>query len=312
MAPAKILIIDPLTLMGREFVDSAGRLGQQLPEMDFRHTAIEDEHEIVELGNGPALVPPLNATDELEGYDAVVLTSDELGSRHDHLFKWMDERPDAALVDISRLEPLLDRTTPSDGSEIPETRHLRVANPAIVAAARVIRLLEPLDVRGGTLAVVEPVSVHGRGAIELMAQQAGQRLQGAEVGEMIYDHVRAFNEIAIDSGDLAEEAARVLPGFPLAVTRSLAGAFHGHLAYLGVNFAHPLERDEFDDVFSQTEAIELTVAPMRLDLIPDNDRPLMLPPVLSLDGTQAAMTLMMDGLRVGGALTAIEILQKLS
>lgn len=311
MAPAKILVIDPLTLMGREFVDSAERLGQQLPDIEFRHTAIEDEHDIVDLGTGPALVPPLNETDELNGYDAVIVTSEELGSRHDILFKWMDEQPDGALIDLSRLEPLLDRTTPSDGSVPPESRHLRVANPAIVAAARIIRLLEPLDVRGGTLAVLEPVSVHGRSAIELMAQQAAQRLKGAEVGEKIYNHVRAFNEIAIDGGDLAEEAARVLPGFPLAVTRSLSGAFHGHLAHLGVNFSQSVEDGEVEHILSQAEEIDLVLAPLRLDLIPDNDRPLVTPPVVSLDGTQAAMTIMMDGLRVGGALTAIEILQNL-
>ncbi len=311
MAPAKILVLDPLTLLGREFTDSAGSLPQSVPEMEFRHTLIEDEHEIVELGGGPALVPPLNDPDELDGFDAVFVTSEELGSRHDHLLAWMDQRPGSALIDLSRLEPLLDRTAPSDGSISGETRHLRVANPAIVAAARVIRLLEPLDVLGGTLAVLEPVSAHGRDAIELLARQAGHRMQGAKVTELIYDQVRAFNEIVVDSGDLQEEAAHVLPKFPLAVTRTLTGVFHGHVAYLGLNFAHPVERDEFDHVFAHTEEVEMAVTPLRLDLIPDNDKPLLAPPVLSLDGTQAAMTLMMDGLRVGGALTAIDILQNL-
>ncbi len=311
MAPAKILVLDPLTLIGREFVDSAGRLPQDLPEMEFRHTAIEDEHDIVELGGGPALVPPLNEPDELDGFDAVFVTSEEFGSRHDHLLKWMDQHPNAALVDLSRLEPLLDRTVPSDGSDSEESRQLRVANPAIVAAARVIRLLEPLGVRGGSLAVVEPVSVHGREAVELLARQAGQRMQGADVAEMIYGHVRAFNEIAVDSGDLQEEAAHVLPDFPIAVTRSLAGAFHGHIAHLGVTFEQSVEREEVDHVFSQTEAVDLAIAPIRLDMIPDSDRPLMIAPVVSLDGSQAAMTLMVDGLRVGGALTALDILQNL-
>ncbi len=147
--------------------------------------------------------------------------------------------------------------------------------------------------------------------VELLARQAGQRMQGADVAEMIYGHVRAFNEIAVDSGDLQEEAAHVLPDFPIAVTRSLAGAFHGHIAHLGVTFEQSVEREEVDHVFSQTEAVDLAIAPIRLDMIPDSDRPLMIAPVVSLDGSQAAMTLMVDGLRVGGALTALDILQNL-
>ena len=104
MAQAKILLLDPLTLLGRELLNSSDRFEQLVPEFEFRHTAIEDEHEIADVGTtGPALVPPLNAPEELDGYDAVVLTSEELGSRHDHLLKWLDERPEAAFLDLSRL-----------------------------------------------------------------------------------------------------------------------------------------------------------------------------------------------------------------
>jgi aspartate-semialdehyde dehydrogenase len=35
------------------------------------------------------------------------------------------------------------------------------------------------------------------------------------------------------------------------------------------------------------------------------------PPSLSPDGTQLALTMVADGLRVGGALTAVEILESL-
>jgi hypothetical protein len=45
--------------------------------------------------------------------------------------------------------------------------------------------------------------------------------------------------------------------------------------------------------------------------VPDRDEVIVTPVTLSPDGTQIALTMMADGLRVGGALTAVEILEAL-
>jgi aspartate-semialdehyde dehydrogenase len=50
---------------------------------------------------------------------------------------------------------------------------------------------------------------------------------------------------------------------------------------------------------------------LSLDSVPDRENVVIAPPSLSPDGTQLALTMMADGLRVGGALTAVEILEQL-
>ena len=59
------------------------------------------------------------------------------------------------------------------------------------------------------------------------------------------------------------------------------------------------------------EGLELVSLPVSLDSITDSDRVIVTQPWFSPDRTQLALTMMADGLRVGGALTAVEILQAL-
>ena len=101
----------------------------------------------------------------------------------------------------------------------------------------------------------------------------------------------------------------MVPNVPLAVTRSLSGVFHGHLAHLGLVFADRVDPDDVRDALSQTEGIEIADLPVSLDGVADRDFAIITPPVMSPDGRQLAVTAMADGLRVGGALTAIDILE---
>jgi len=133
------------------------------------------------------------------------------------------------------------------------------------------------------------------------------------VDDRIQGHLLAFNIVAIDSDTLQDEAALVLPETPLAVTHSLSGSFHGHLGYLGLSFGHPVgPRDideDIDEALSLAPGIEVADLPVGLDSIPDTDHVVVTPPALSPDRTQLALTLMADGLRIGGALTALDILE---
>jgi hypothetical protein len=311
MAPNKLLILDPLTLSGREFLNSAGLLDRLDLEFDFRHTAVDDEHQIAEMARGPALVPPLDSVDELEGHDAILVASDSQGSRHDHLIEFLDRNPDSLVIDLGRLAGLLERTTPSTGREVPDSRHIRVAHPALVVTSRLVEVLVHLGELRGTLAVVDPVSVYGREAVELLALQSVRRLQGGPADELIYGHVRAFNVVAVNGFELQEEAAQVMPSVPLAVTHSLSGIFHGHLAHLGLTFADPVDPGDVRDALSQTEGIKISDLPVSLNEVPDRDFAIITPPVMSPDRLQLAVTVMADGLRIGGALTAIDILEDL-
>jgi len=311
MATTKLLVLDPLTLIGREFLNSGDVLDHMGLELDFRHTDVDPEHQIAELLGGPALVPPLESIEDFDGQDVILVASDNLGSRHDLLIEFLERSPDTAVIDMARLAGLVDRTTPSIGRDVSEARHLRVAHPALVIASRLAEVLSHLGDLRGTLAVVDPVSAFGRDAVELLANQSRERLTGSAVQDMIYGHIRAFNVIATDAADLQEEAAIVLPKVPLAVTHSLSGVFHGHLVHIGLSFSDSLDHDDVRDALSQAEGIEISDLPVSLDATADRDHAIITPPSISPDGRQLALTAMADGLRVGGALTAINILETL-
>jgi hypothetical protein len=308
--PSNTLILDPLTLKGRELLRCSDRLDGIVGEWDFLHTDLDEEHQIADLAAGPALVPPLDNPEDLAGAEVIVVASDGWSSRHDHLLEFLDGHPDTALIDLTGFATLRDRTTPSIG-EVGAMRQLRVAHPALFATARLAEVLSHLSVLRGTLAVFDPVSASGREAVEILARQAAQRIQGAHVEEKIHGQVLAFNAVAVESDELQEDASLLLPDLPLAVTRTLSGCFHGNLAHLGLSFDRRLEMSDLRDALAQAEAIEIVSLPLSLDTVPDQDRVLVTPPWLSPDGTQMALTMMIDGLRVGGALTAVEILEAL-
>jgi hypothetical protein len=308
---AKILVLDPLTLVGREFLSNHERLGAFVGDIDFRHTALDEEHQIADVLSGPALIPPLSDPEDLSGFDALVVASDGVSSRHDHLLTFLDDQPGAAVVDLSRLRCLDDRTQPSIGGAPTDARQLRVAHPALVAAAAVIEVLAPFGRIHGSLAAIDPVSAFGREAIELLARQAGHRIQGAPVEERIDGHVLAFNLVAVDSDELQREAGLLLQNSPLAVTRCLSGCFHGHIAQLGLGLSQKVEASDIDEALSQAETIAVQDLPLSLDSIADADQVMATAPHVSSDGGHVAITLMADGLRIGGALTAIDVLESL-
>ena len=97
--PSKTLILDPLTLKGRELLRYSDRLDGIVGEWDYRHTALDDEHQIADLSSGPALVPPLENAEEFDGADVVVVASDGWSSRHDHLLDYLDDHPETGVID---------------------------------------------------------------------------------------------------------------------------------------------------------------------------------------------------------------------
>jgi hypothetical protein len=307
----KILVLDPLTLAGKELLNFDQRLADIGAELDFRHTGIDDESQVAEIGAGPAMVPPLDAPEDLMGADVILVASDGESSRHDHLLTFLDDNPDQAIVDLTRLGFLDSRTQPSVGAQLSESRQLRVAHPAIAATAVVVEAVAHLGRCNGSLAAVDPVSTFGQEAIELLANQAGQRMVGASVDDRIQGHILAFNLVAVDSDLLQSEAALLLPETQLAVTQSLSGSFHGHLAFLGLSFNKPVEPRDIDEALSLAPGIKAADFPLGLDSIPNTDQVVVAPPAVSPDGTQLALTLMIDGFRIGGALTALDILEAL-
>jgi len=311
---SKILITDPLTLIGREFIRCLENAPDLAVEVDYRHTSTDDEHQIAELGAKPALVPPLDDPTEIAGLGIVVVTSDTETERTGHLENLLIRHPEVTLVDVSRLPRLAELTIPAIGETVGATDrwHLRVAHPSLVAAAKILLALRPLEPVRGSVAAVDPVSIFGRGALETMVQQAGRRIQGGEPEHDIDGHVLAFNQVAVDADALTEEAAELIPDTPLAVTHTLSGCFHGHVAHIAIELAEPVDDPELRDAFDAVDDIVIGEPPISLEVVPDRDHVLLAPPQLSPDRRIVSMTAMMDGLRLGGALTAIEILRAMT
>jgi hypothetical protein len=313
MAP-RILIIDPLTLLGREFLRCLEGAPELTGEVEYRHTAPDDEQQIAELGAEPALVPPLDGPEEIAGDGIVVVTSDTETERTSHLENLMIRHPETGVLDVGRLPRLCELTIPAIGAAATSDRsgHLRVAHPALVAASSVLSALEPLAPLRGSVAAVDPVSTFGREGLEILVHQAGRRMQGGDPDHTIGGHILAFNQISIDADTLTEEAAALLPDISLAVTRTLSGCFHGHLAHLCIELTDPVDLPEVHEVFDNEPGIVVGDAPMGLNLVPERDHILLAPPQLSPDRRLIALTAMVDGLRLGGALTAVEILRAMT
>jgi hypothetical protein len=307
-----LLIIDPLTLMGRELLQLIEREPQLVGETSFLHSLPDDEHQIAELNGQPALVPPLEGATDFEHFTAIVIASDQDSPRLEHLVGFMDANPGTPIVDAGRTGMLRERTVPAAGSgQSWDKPHVRVAHPALTALATVVHALEYLDPVGGTVAALDPVSSRGREAVELLARQAGKRIQGAPVDETIDDWVLAFNIVAVEDDELNEDAAVLLPHLDLSVTRLLSGCFHGHVAQIGLELRNPVDSQELNEALSADGRIVVQGPPLALDTTPESDQVAMTAPQLSRDGRHIATTAMVDGLRIGGARTALEVMQSI-
>jgi hypothetical protein len=313
MSPAnrKLCLIDPLTLHGRELLRLLAEHPGLANEIQYTHTDTDEEHQIAELDGNPALVPPLDSVDELEGCGVIIVCSDHDSPRFDHLEQLLETSPDTVLVDMSRLERFWDLTQPAVGGVVtpPSPPRLRVAHPALIATHCLLDELRPHDPTGITVTGIEPVSTLGRQAIAMLAQQAAQRLQGQDVSERIGEQILAFNLI-VELGDrLTEEAAQILECPKVAFSLIRSGCFHGHLAQIGVHLKEAVSELELLDAWEADPRISLNEAPLAIDSVIDCEQVVVTPPSISPDRHTISVTAMVDGLLIGGALTALEIAQ---
>jgi hypothetical protein len=311
MAPVaqKLLVIDPLTLMGREVMSVTESRPDLVGEFSYCHTADDDEHQIAELAGTPALIPPLTGTADFAQCSAVLVASDTDTSRLSPLFAHMDDDPLLPVIDVARSASLADRCRPAAGAaDSWPSAHIRVAHPALVVLSNLVSSLRHLVPTGATVTAVDPVSSLGGEAIEALARQAAQRLQGSPVEEMIEGNVLAFNVVASTEGILQADAAIVVPGLDVAIGRATAGCFHGHAVYLGLAFDEPVDETAIWETITADEFFDLRQEPLSLDTTPETNTVAMTPPRLSHDRKHVAICAMVDGLRIGGALTALDIL----
>jgi hypothetical protein len=303
----KLLLIDPLTLTGREALRLLDRFPELGSDVQFAHTR-DDEHQIAEAFGEPALVPPLDSAEQISADSALLVTSDADTGRIDHLLTFIEQHPETPVVDASRLDRL--QFAPSLGHEDHGARQLRVPHPSMVAASAVCRPLRHLTPRALHVVAIDPVSTGGQEAIETLARQAVVRLNGGDVEELIAGNVLAFNLVVPDETSLAEEAVLLFPDRATSADRILSGHFHGHLAHIAATFADPIDDWELRDAWDSAPLLAVTDPPLRLDQTVDCEQVLVGPPTLADGGRHLSVTAVMDGLIIGGALTALELLTR--
>lgn len=309
-AAGAIALIDPLTLVGREV---ARRLPQLGSEPLLLHTGVDDEHEIAEIGGSARLVPPLSDESDLGGCAAVIVASDAPTEKLAALLEILDRYPELPLVDVSRLEALRARTVPlaAPSPERLSPPSVRVAHPSLVATYHTLQVLRDLNPTAVTLNALEPVSIHGTGGVEALARQATARLRGEPPTDLVAGETLAFSLVTLPADEIMEDAALLLQGLQAAVGRGAGGWFHGHAALVGIRFAQPIEESDLLDRWMVAEHLTVEEGPLRLDTVTDRETVLLGAPSLSPDRRTVAVAAMVDGLLVGGALTAVELLASL-
>ncbi len=311
---SRVTLVDPLTLLGRELLSL-------LPESSIGsdiacvHTTSDDEHQIGEIGGEALLIPPLDSRDDLAGTSILVVCSDLPGERFRHVVDFVTDSPDVAVIDLARVDALAALTTPVADLPLPDTwpHRLRLAHPAVIAAATILRPLAHLRPRRLALAAFDPASSFGLKAFEAVARQAAARLQGASVDDddRVGGEVLAFNLVVRDPSDLLDEAAIVLGDVATTATLGLSGCFHGHFATLDITLDHSVDEVMLGELWSTEPDLQLGDLPARLDTVVGNDRVILTPPVVAAHGTSFTVTALLDGLRIGGAVTGLRLLEAL-
>lgn len=309
---SKIALIDPLTLVGKEVLR---RLSQSEYgfELALFHTRADDEHLVADVAGGTGLVPPLSGPDDLAGCDAVVAATEVASDRVGHIARFLETHPEAPFVGTGGRDVLAGVGAPAAcaPTQRPSPPHLRTAHPCLVSAHAVLRPLADLDPATLSIIALEPASAHGAGGIEELARQAAARLRGEPAQPGGGGQVTAFSIVADASWEFAEEAARLFPALPVSAATAAGGWFHGHAAAISVTFPSPVTGAEIMDRWEGSEQLAVGDELLRLDSVVDRHEVLIGPPRLSGDGRVLSVVAMADGLLIGGAATALELLLSL-
>ena len=304
-----ICLLDPLSLVGRELLRL---LERRRARVAYRHTLAGDEHQVAELGGQAELVPPLGEPEDVPGDAVLVLTAEPAPGRREILEELLEQRPGLPVLDLSPTAVLTGPTVAAGPLPAPpDPPRVRVASPVAAALHHLSGPLRELGLAGLTAVVEVPASASGTEWIERLAGQAAARLAGRPPEPLPDGTVLAFNLVTGTDPALAAEVAQLLPGVPAAVTVARPGTFHGWAVHLGAAFSRPVDTGSVVAAWRASGRIEVVSGRLELGAATERDEVLVSPPSLSADGRFLVTVAALDGLRVGCAATALEILPTL-
>ena len=313
-----LTILDPTSLLGREVVEG---VAGSLPEIRRRllHTGGAAEHLIADVAGEATLVPPLVELDEMDDSSAVVVTAAPPPEVAGRLVEWLRARPSVALLDCTQ-PGIAGAEATSVLDAVPLRVHrlpwYHLVDPSLAAPARWLRALLPLEPSAFVATLLCPVSAFGAEAFDELASQGSARLSGQPTGRL--HHLPAV--LAFDVAPARDDRVSAMEGqlgelFP-DVQRGLhvvdVGVFHGTFATLQVRCSADVPLDEARALLRATPQLRLArrgETPTSSSVV-GGER--MICGGLRAQGPRVAAWLFADGLRVGGAHAALEVLGSLS
>ncbi len=306
-----ICLIEPLSLIGRELLQLLDERDLTTERIHAVHVGEEEEHQVADIGGEPALVAPLTETDQVPEGHLILIAGDPSPLRRPVLRKIIEERTEQPILDLARTglieEPVF--SGPPAGKLWPP--RAAVASPGATIVAQLAGPLVGLGLEAISAVVEVPASARGREAVEALARNAAARLQGLPADEGPEADLVAFDLTVGTKGRCAEEVALLLPGVETAIAEVRTGVFHGWAVHLGLSFSDRVHPDRILGMWDASDAVDRFDSGLLLSRVVESDRIHTGPLTLSSQGRQVTVTAAADGLRVGGAATALEILPAL-
>lgn len=305
---SRIAMIDPMTLLGRETLSELGERNYHFDDLALYHSSDVEEHQVTAAGGSAMLVSRLQAPEDLEGAEVIILSSDRDTEGLEVLDRVIEERQDLLFIDasgISRYEHLGQAI--AGGRALPSSRRLRLADPALVMAMHLLEAFDGFGLRSLSLASVQPVSAMGEGGIEILARQAARRLQGENLDEN--EEILAFNIKTVDPGRMKLDSRELFPGVEVTISVVMGGCFHGHLLHFGLGLEERVDIGEVETALRSSDRLRRVEFPMNLSQVPDREQILVGEPSLSEDGKNLLIQAMADGSRIGGAMILADLIE---
>jgi aspartate-semialdehyde dehydrogenase len=307
-----ICLFEPLSLVGRELLQLMEERKLQPQRVVAFHLGADEEHQVAEIGGEPALVPPLESEDQVPEELPIIVAAPPEPARRQVLADLLGQRAEQPVLDIARTGlvegPLLAGAPP--GKLWPP--RAVVASPGATVIARLAAPLAELGLEALAAVVEIPASASGRGAVESLARQAAARLQGLPVEEEGGEAAAmAFDIGMVADPAVSGEVARLLRGIESVVSEMRTGTFHGWVVHLSLRFGARVHRDRILGIWESSGTVQQVGEDLRLSGVMESDCIHIGPLRLSEAGRQAVVTAAADGLRLGGAATALEILPAL-
>jgi len=315
--PHILSILDPTSLFGRELVE---RIAKALPELRCRyfHTGGEAEHLVVDVAGEPALASPLAEMDELDGSFAVTVAAPPPAELTAPLLAWLRAHPEVRLLDctqpgIAGNEARCVHSTPH-GTRGPRSWY-HLADPALAGPLRLLAALAPLEPEETHLTLVGPASAFGAEAVDELAAQAAARLSGQEPratehlpGTLAFDLRPAPGE---RPAALESQLWELVPAVASRVQCADAGVFHGDLAAVRVRCARESTLEQVRSLLRAGGGLRLARRNEQISVSAAVDRDEVLCSDVRAGGRWVSAWTVADGLRIGGASAAVDVLAAL-